>query len=95
MKKFELDAAGWTSRKDFYAALLPMLGAPCWHGHNLDALWDSVVGGDINEISPPYTITIVGAGNLPDDLTTFMHEVANLFRRARTDEGVQVFFETA
>lgn len=37
MKLIELDASGWTKPLDFYLALLPQLGAPDWHGLNLDA----------------------------------------------------------
>lgn len=27
---------------------------PAWHGRNLDALWDSLTSGDINQRYPPF-----------------------------------------
>jgi hypothetical protein len=48
MKEINLDARAWRNRDDFYGALLPSLGAPHWHGRNLDALNDSLRYDDIN-----------------------------------------------
>jgi len=56
-----LDGALWRSVDDFYEALLPQLDAPEWHGHNLDALNDSIAHGGVNGINPPLRITIRGA----------------------------------
>lgn len=44
----DLDAREWRVVEDAYAVLLPAIGAPHWHGHNLDALNDSLVTGSIN-----------------------------------------------
>jgi hypothetical protein len=52
MKVITLDALGWQSPRDFYAALLPELEAPAWHGRNLDALNDSLNSGGINGVEP-------------------------------------------
>lgn len=53
MKVITLDAVAWASPDDFYSALLPQLGAPVWHGRNLNALDDSLGGGSINALEPP------------------------------------------
>lgn len=61
----ELDATGWKTICDFYEALLPELGAPDWHGHNANALNDSMIWGGINAINPPLTIRVGGLEGAP------------------------------
>jgi RNAse (barnase) inhibitor barstar len=53
-----IDASKWQSANDVFGALLVALGAPHWHGRNLDALNDSLRGGDLNAINPPFTIKV-------------------------------------
>jgi RNAse (barnase) inhibitor barstar len=67
MRELVLDAANWKSADDVYDAFFEAVGAPSWHGRNLDALDDSIAGGRINKIEVPYRIVIsnyerVGAG---------------------------------
>jgi RNAse (barnase) inhibitor barstar len=57
----ELDGSNWQTKADLYEALLKALGAPEWHGRNLDALADSIRGGDLNQINPPIQITFFGS----------------------------------
>lgn len=57
----ELDGAKWQSKDDFYVALLGAVGAPDWHGHNLDAIEETLREGDINRVNPPLMITIFGS----------------------------------
>jgi len=59
-----LEGAGWQTAEDFYAALLRALDAPAWHGHNLDALNDSIAHGGVNGINPPLRITIRGTAGM-------------------------------
>jgi RNAse (barnase) inhibitor barstar len=89
-----LDVTAWKTRKDFYAALLPQLRAPKWHGENLDALWDSIVAGDINELSPPYTISLTGRGPLPGALAVHLAQFLELIAEARA-QGVDVSVSVA
>ena len=65
MKRIELDAREWRTDLDFYEALLAALGAPRWHGRNINALIDSMIYGGINEIDPPYKIVISGTRGIP------------------------------
>jgi RNAse (barnase) inhibitor barstar len=67
MNFIDLDAHQWKTALDFYEALLSALGAPRWHGRNINALIDSMIYGGINEIEPPLTIRITGTENLPAD----------------------------
>ena len=68
MRIIELDATKWKTYDDFYNAPLPSIGAPKWHGQNLNALVDSMIWGGINAVDPPYTIRILGAATLPQDI---------------------------
>lgn len=54
-----LDARGWTDVESFYGAFLAAVDAPVWHGHSLDALADSLIGGGINGIEPPFAVEIL------------------------------------
>jgi RNAse (barnase) inhibitor barstar len=60
VREIVISAEGWKTPDDFYVPFLAAIGAPPWHGHNLDALWDSITGGDINRTSPPYQVRITG-----------------------------------
>ncbi|WIW89879.1 barstar family protein [Sphingobium sp. V4] len=89
MRLIELDACGWTKPLDFYLALLPKLGAPDWHGLNLDALYDSLLG-DINAVEPPFCVTIRNIDRLPAEMSDFLAQAATMFADARHDYGVEV-----
>jgi RNAse (barnase) inhibitor barstar len=89
MRIIKLDASRWRSPADFYAALLPELGAPDWHGRNLDALYDSL-SGDINQVEPPFRVEIAAAAGLPADMAAFLAKVAAAFDDARRDFGIDV-----
>ncbi len=58
MKNIHLDATNWKTRDDFYDALLPALGAPAWHGRNLDALEETIRDDNINKVKSPYRLHI-------------------------------------
>jgi RNAse (barnase) inhibitor barstar len=67
MNFVQLDASHWKTGLDFYEALLAALGAPSWHGRNINALIDSMIYDGINTIGPPLTIRITGTAHLPDE----------------------------
>jgi len=89
VKKIIVDATGWLEPDDFYRAVLPVLGAPGWHGHNLDALWDSVTS-NINDVQPPYTLTIKNSSQMSGEMVHFLSEVRSLFQQARDERGITV-----
>ena len=68
MRVIELDASGWTTPQHFYDALLPSIGAPDWHGNNVNALIDSMIHGDINSIEAPYRLEVAGMKNADEDV---------------------------
>jgi hypothetical protein len=50
--------------EDFYDAFLRAVGAPSWHGHNFNALRDSIAVCDINAVSLPYDIVVHGTSRM-------------------------------
>lgn len=95
MLEIDLDAIGWQQPADFYNTLLGNLGAPSWHGHNLNALDDSVFGGDINEVEPPFRIVVHHAGNIDEELKTFLREVQTLFDEGRKATKREAYIDLA
>jgi RNAse (barnase) inhibitor barstar len=87
--EIHLDGRSWQSVDDFYVAYLRAVGAPEWHGHNLDALWDSLTGGDVNERKLPLRIHITGLDEMGLDARQMTERFANLVKQAR-DEGHQI-----
>jgi RNAse (barnase) inhibitor barstar len=85
-KEINLDAATWRDRDDFYDALLPALGAPSWHGRNLDALNDTLGGNDINEVRLPFHIRITNTVRVPSELLSYLKRFAELVDDLRTRE---------
>jgi RNAse (barnase) inhibitor barstar len=85
MQIIELDATKWKTVDDFYDALLASIGAPEWHGRNLNALLDSMIWGGINSLEPPYTIRISGLAKLPKDVRNEVEMAKQDLARGRTD----------
>jgi RNAse (barnase) inhibitor barstar len=89
MQEIVLSGANWTTPDDFYNALLSSLGAPDWHGHNLDALWDSILGNDISRIKPPFRIQVTGIDAMPSECRALVDRFAALINEAK-GQGVEV-----
>lgn len=89
MRIIRLDGTRWQSGADFYAALLPEIGAPDWHGRNLDALEESLRAGDVFPVKPPVTIHIVGMATMTHETRTYLDRFQALAVDLRAD-GVAV-----
>ena len=63
-----LDATNWKTWLDFYAALLPAMGAPASHSAGVPAIVDSMINGGINKLKPPYVVRIYNMGGVPADV---------------------------
>ena len=85
MRIIKLDATKWNTFDDFYNALLPSVGAPDWHGQNLNALVDSMIWGGINAIEPPYIVRITGAAKLPKNIRDHIETAKTALAQGRTD----------
>ena len=93
MKVISLDASRWLSPDDFYSAILPELGAPAWHGRNLDALDDSLGGGGINGLEPPFRVEVTGAYKLAEPMQHFLAEVERVFAEVSAETHKEIAFE--
>lgn len=71
------------TKESFYEVFLPQLNAPEWHGHNLDAVADSVIAGDVNGIEPPYTIISKNESSIEQNLKPFQQAVLSIFKEAK------------
>jgi RNAse (barnase) inhibitor barstar len=93
MREIVMDGGKWVAADDIYDAFFRAVGAPSWHGRNLNALRDSISVGRINEIEVPYLIRIrnyssIGpeAKSLAGDFVSFIEELH--------DSGCPVDIET-
>jgi RNAse (barnase) inhibitor barstar len=86
MTEIILDGADWKTAADFYTAFLAAVQAPDWHGHNLDALWDSITGRDINGRNLPYIIHIIGTGEMSPEAKTMLDRFRSLIEDAIAKE---------
>jgi RNAse (barnase) inhibitor barstar len=71
------------AKDDLYDAFFRAVGAPEWHGRNLDALNDSIAIGSINEVEVPYRLVIRNydkidgdAKKMTDAFVDLIHEIA-------------------
>ena len=78
MPKVLLEGQKWVSSDDFYEALLAALGAPGWHGRNLDALDETLRSGDTNALNPPLDIAISGMNSMGAEARTTVHRFNQL-----------------
>lgn len=95
MKRLCIDLSECQTIDSVYTVLLSEIGAPSWHGRNLDALWDSIIDNDINEIKPPYYIEVLGTDRLPLEVVLLLTRIRILFEEAKTAQGIDVSFKIA
>jgi RNAse (barnase) inhibitor barstar len=80
-----LDAAGWVRADDVYDAFFAAVGAPSWHGRNLDALRDSISTGSINQIEVPYLIIVRNASMARPDARRMLNLFLELIERVQAE----------
>lgn len=90
--KISVDWQEISSLEEFYDSFLIQIQAPDWHGHNLDALNDSIVNGDINGIEPPYEIENINFELVSDYLKDFQRKVFEIFQDASLEKDIHVTF---
>ena len=93
MPKVLLDGQSWVSSDDFYEALLAALGAPSWHGRNLDALEETLRSGETNALNPPLDLAISGMESMGGEARTTVHrfnELVSDLRAADIDIRLQL-----
>lgn len=80
-----MDGKNWQTKDDFYDAFFTAVGAPDWHGRNFNALHDSIVTGQINQIEPPYTIYISNVSEIPADVKKLVEDFCSLIKELRSE----------
>jgi RNAse (barnase) inhibitor barstar len=83
--RIDLDGSRWKNSADFYEALLTALGAPSWHGRNLDALSDTLRGDDINQVRLPFAIHIHGLSTMGPDARSIVTRFAELISDSKAE----------
>jgi RNAse (barnase) inhibitor barstar len=83
MRELVLDGGSWQNIDDFYDCLFRVLNSPKWHGRNFNALDDSIGGGGINGVDPPFKLVIrnydkiaAGAKQITDDFIDLVQSIA-------------------
>jgi RNAse (barnase) inhibitor barstar len=76
-----LDATHWKTSDHFYDSFFKAVGAPEWHGRNFDALDDSIVTGNINQIEVPYRIVIKNLSQAGLEARTIAERFIGLIRQ--------------
>ncbi len=92
--KIFIDWKNISTEEEFYSLFLSQVDAPEWHGHNLDALADSIVTGGINKIEPPFCVINQGVNDLNSSMKAFFDKIQGVFKEAN-EEGrkIRVFSE--
>lgn len=82
MDMIDIDGRKWTGADDFYSSYFAAVGAPEWHGRNLDSLWDSLTAGGVNQRNPPLRIRVSGTMGMSTDARQILERFAKLVREA-------------
>ena len=94
MRNITLSGKSWVNVDDFWDDLFEAIGAPKWHGRNLNALHDSVHAGSINKIEAPYRIVIRDAGKLPMSVAFLLFRIDRMaVEWQREGTQVEICFE--
>jgi RNAse (barnase) inhibitor barstar len=89
MQEIQLDGTAWNTEDDFFTAFLSAVRTPDWHGHNLDALNDSIGAGDINEVNPPFLVKIRGSASMKPEAKQMVERFQQLIQDLKR-EGINV-----
>jgi RNAse (barnase) inhibitor barstar len=92
MKQITVDLTTAVSLDDLYDLLLKSLNAPEWHGHNLNALWESIAYQENGLTEPPYELVLSGVGQLSLELQEKLKIICEVFDQARKEEDQKIFY---
>lgn len=97
MKTVEIDASRCWNAKEFARLLQDAIQALPGHGSSIESFVDSMVFGTMSELSPPYTIAVLG--ELRPEVRAFAADLSNaigqarLERRTRRGDDVEVILK--
>ncbi len=75
MKQYNIQFYDVKSQQGFYDAVIEGMEFPSWCGKNLDAIWDMLTG----YARYPALIVLSGTNTLPDELSTLLKSITELF----------------
>jgi len=93
MKTILIDWSVIRNVEDFYAKVLPQTEAPSWHGHNLNAINDSWVTGDICPSGPPFNFVFRGFRDISLDMREVSKAVSKIAQHSVNEHGGEVSYE--
>jgi len=85
MRNLVLNGTNWKTKNDFYDAFFKAVGAPSWHGRNFNALRDSIITGQVNEVELPYTIYISGVDKMPLEVRGIVNDFCSLIKEFHSE----------
>jgi RNAse (barnase) inhibitor barstar len=92
MRQLVLDGGKWAVAEDVYDAFFQAVGAPSWHGHNFNALRDSISGGQINQVELPYVIKITNYDSIGPNAKTMAQHFVEFIKELK-ESGCKVNVE--
>jgi RNAse (barnase) inhibitor barstar len=84
-REIVLDGAAWRTQDDFYDAFFLAVGSPQTHARHLDALADSICGGQVNAIDIPYTLVIRGYDRMQEPARRFADRVCRILLELKAE----------
>jgi len=88
------ESSEWKWMESFYDAFFQAVGAPEWHGRNLNAMNDSIGTGGINQIEVPYKIVIQNVSNQNPLIASVLESLSGLVTHLQS-EGCPVQLKTS
>ena len=85
MRELILDGSDWKTRDDAYYAWFNLIRAPKWHGRNLNAVRDGILGGEVNAVETPYRIVIRNSGQIGADAKEMAKDFVDVIREIARD----------
>jgi RNAse (barnase) inhibitor barstar len=85
LREVVIDVSACSSTQDFYSLPLAGLGAPAWHGKNLDALWDTISSDDINDVRAAFTVHFINVQNAQLELKSLVEKIGEIIDEARAE----------
>ncbi|HEX9409214.1 MAG TPA: barstar family protein [Methylomirabilota bacterium] len=84
-KEIILEGSRWRTQDDFYDAFFLAVGSPKSHARHLDALADSICGGQINDVDIPYTLVIRGYDRMEESARRFADRVCRILLELKAE----------
>ncbi|HWZ97932.1 MAG TPA: barstar family protein [Candidatus Dormibacteraeota bacterium] len=85
MTELLLDASSWKTKDDVYDSFFRVIGAPSWHGRNLDALHDSIGSGQVNSVEVSYRLIVRNSQDIGAEAKSILEDFVKLIHELVTE----------